>query len=210
MIDAGNSPAHLNQFLEACLKLGLDKPDFILLTHWHWDHVFGLAESRIPSICTNLTQLKLSEMGTWKWDDESMQQRLDWGEDIEFCDINMRVEYQDCTKIKARTADITFKDELQMDCGEITVVMKHLDNDHAIDSCVIYVPEEKILFLGDIISPDYHHGEPHYTQPKFTALWENLMSYDFEIAIHGHTEFFNKQTLNVFFEEAKGMIKSFT
>lgn len=206
MIDAGNSPAHFEQFLQECLNLGLSKPNFILITHWHWDHVFGLAETRIPAICSNLTQIKLEEMCAWKWDDDSMKQRVTSGEDIEFCDMNMRIEYNTCTNIKVRKADILFNDEIQIDCGELTCVMKRLDNDHAVDSCVIYIPEEKILFLGDIISPDYHHGEPHYTPLKFYSLWETILSYDFDVAIHGHTELFNKQTLNDFFVESKVMI----
>lgn len=207
MVDAGNSPAHFSQFLEACLNSGLCKPDLILITHWHWDHVFGLAETTIPAVCTNLTQLKLEEMCAWKWDDDSMRQRLKNGDDIEFCDINMRVEYKDCTKIKVRTADIVFTDELVIDCGDLTCVMKRCDNDHAPDSCVIHIPQEKVLFLGDIISENYHHGEPHYTQSKFYSLWESLMSYDFDVAIHSHTEQFSRQTLNDYFEESKVMIK---
>lgn len=180
MIDAGNSPAHFNQFIDECNTLGLSKPDYILLTHWHWDHVFGLADTTIPVICSTLTQVKLEEMSQWKWDDTSMKQRLINGDDIEFCDINMRIEYQDCTQIKVRKADIVFNDEIEIDCGDITCIMKMVDNDHAPDSCIIYIKEEKTLFLGDIISEDYHHGEAHYTNDKFKCMWKNIFAYDFD------------------------------
>lgn len=207
MIDAGNSPAHFNWFIEECLKLGLNKPDYILLTHWHWDHVFGIADNTIPAICSSLTQVKLEEMSQWKWDDASMKQRLVDGNDIEFCDTNMRIEYQDCKQIKVRKADFTFLNEIEIDCGDITCSMKRVDNDHAPDSCVIYIKEEKILFLGDIISEDYHHGEPHYTHDKFYRMWETIFSYDINYAIHGHTEILSKQTLSSFYEESKNYIK---
>jgi glyoxylase-like metal-dependent hydrolase (beta-lactamase superfamily II) len=207
MIDAGNSPAHLSSFLEDCHRYGLIDPDYIILTHWHWDHVFGCAETTIPIICTNLTQQKLIEMHQWKWDDTSMRNRLITGEDIEFCDLNMRIEYQDCLKIKVKTADIIFNHELSINCGDITCIIKHVTNDHSPDSCVVFVPEEKVLFLGDIISPDYHHGTPHYTKEKFYPLWKELIAYDFEYAIHGHTDVFTKQLMNEFFEESIEMIK---
>ncbi len=207
MIDAGNSPAHFNSFMEECHTFGLDDPDYILLTHWHWDHVYGLALTQIPAICSVMTQNKLKEMKLWQWDDVSMKQRLVSGEDIEFCDLNIRIEYKDTHKIKVRSADITFVDELSIECGDITCIMKQVDNDHAMDSSIIYIPEEKVLFLGDIISPDYHHGDPHYTKAKFYALWKEILSYDFDYAIHGHTDVFNKQTLNEFFEESIKMIK---
>lgn len=207
MIDAGNSPAHFELFMSDCKQFGLKEPDYILITHWHWDHVFGLAGTNIPAICSELTQEKLKQMQHWKRDNDSMQDRLTTGEDIEFCDANMRIEYPDCLTIKVRLADFTFTDELEIDCGGIRCVMKLIRNDHASDSCVIYIPEEKMLFLGDIISPDYHHGNPHYTSANFYSLWKTLMAYDFDYAIHGHTDVFNKQTLNNFFEDSIEMIK---
>lgn len=207
MIDAGNSPAHFELFLSECHELGLKDPDYILLTHWHWDHTYGLANTKIPAICSDLTQLKLEEMSRWKWTDEAMKNRLANGEDIEFCDENLRIEYRDISTIKVRSADITFTHKLTIDCGDISCVMLLVDNDHSIDSSIIFVPEEKTLFLGDIISEDYHHGEPHYTKEKFYALWNHLQSYDFDFAIHGHTEVFNKQTLNEFFNESKELVK---
>ncbi len=210
MVDAGNSPAHFRSFIDECHAYGLDDPDYIVLTHWHWDHVFGCAETNVPIICTSLTQQKLLEMSQWKWDDESMKKRLLSGEDIEFCDLNMRIEYQDCSKIKVKMADITFFNEITINCGDVTCVIKQTENDHSPDSCVIHIPEDKVLFLGDIISPDYHHGTPHYTKEKFYALWKELLTYDFDFAIHGHTDVFTKQTMNEFFEESIEMLKKST
>ena len=203
MIDAGNSPAHFNSFMDECKMLGLESPDFIILTHWHWDHVFGLSNTNIPAISSTLTQVKLIEMSEWKWDDESMMNRLITGEDIEFCDINMRLEYDDCCDIKVRCADMTFVNELNINLGDCTCNIRRIENDHANDSVVAYVPEDKLIFLGDIISPDYHHGSEHYTKEKFYSLRENLLSYDFDYAVHGHTEVFTMDTLNKFFIEAQ-------
>jgi glyoxylase-like metal-dependent hydrolase (beta-lactamase superfamily II) len=44
---------------------------------------------------------------------------------------------------------MTFEDEVQIDLGGITCIIKHVGGDHADDSVVIYIKEEKILFLGD-------------------------------------------------------------
>lgn len=207
MIDAGNSPAHFDSFHHDCQLLGLDEPDFILLTHWHWDHVFGLSRTSIPAICSTLTQEKLNEMSLWKWDDEAMNDRLITGEDIEFCDINMRIEYTNPMDIIVRKADLFFENELKIDLGDRTCILKRLDNDHAIDSVVIYVPEDKVLFLGDIISPDYHHGDPYYTKVKYDSLFKELFSFDFEYAVHGHTEVFTRESLRLFFLEPEVNIK---
>lgn len=207
MIDAGNSPAHFKSFIDDCHSLGLKDPDYILLTHWHWDHVFGLSGTSIPAISSTLTQDKLKEMSHWKWDNESMNQRLITGEDIEFCDMNIRIEYANPLDIRVRKADISFESELRIDLGNQTCILKRLDNDHATDSVVIYLTEDKVLFLGDIISPDYHHGDPYYTKNKYDNLIKELFNFDFEYAIHGHTEVFTRESLHTFFLEPEVIIK---
>ena len=44
MLDAGASDAHARQFLNLLTAQGIPSPDYVALTHWHWDHVFGAAE----------------------------------------------------------------------------------------------------------------------------------------------------------------------
>jgi len=207
MIDAGNSPDHFNSFINECQLIGLDIPDYILITHWHWDHVFGLSGSLIPTICSKLTQDKLIEMSDWKWDDASMKKRLLTGDDIEFCDLNIRIEYANPLDIRVRKADIIFDKELQFNIGDRTCLLYHIDNDHSLDSIVIFIPEDKVLFLGDIISPDYHHGDAHYTKHKFNHLVQKLFEFDFEYAIHGHTEVFSRETLKLFFLNPEAFIE---
>lgn len=207
MIDAGNSPTHYISFIHDCELLDLKEPDFILLTHWHWDHVFGLSGSSVPAICSKLTQDRLNEMSLWKWDNESMKQRLVTGEDIEFCDLNIRIEYENPLDIIVRKADILFDNQLIIDLGDRTCILKRIDNDHANDSVVIFIPEEKVLFLGDIISPDYHHGDAHYTKKHFDNLINELFTFDFKYAIHGHTEVFTRESLKQFFLEPEAYIK---
>ena len=41
-IDAGNSAAHVDEFYGALAEADLKKPDITVITHWHWDHTFGL------------------------------------------------------------------------------------------------------------------------------------------------------------------------
>ena len=41
-VDAGNSRAHVELFYSALTAAGLPLPKLTVLTHWHWDHTFGL------------------------------------------------------------------------------------------------------------------------------------------------------------------------
>ena len=41
-INAGYSASHVQDFYRAIAAEQLDKPDFTVITHWHYDHTFGM------------------------------------------------------------------------------------------------------------------------------------------------------------------------
>ena len=49
-IDAGNSRRSYHRFLHELNELHLPQPDLLVLTHWHWDHTFGLCAASCPAI----------------------------------------------------------------------------------------------------------------------------------------------------------------
>ena len=50
IVETGASPAHANQFRAALTELHPAMPRFAMLTHWHWDHVFGTSTMKLPTI----------------------------------------------------------------------------------------------------------------------------------------------------------------
>ena len=73
MIDAGNSEEHAQLFLEMLKEQNVSNPDFVALTHWHWDHIFGLpvlqdalsiAHSETKKRCVNLFLMN-GQMKLW-------------------------------------------------------------------------------------------------------------------------------------------------
>ena len=195
LIDVGNSPAHLSAMLKELEDLGLPKPTRAILTHWHWDHVYGLHAFDGQSYATNATQAQLIKMTHWAWDDASMRARLKSGEDIKFCDTYIRKEYPQRSAIRIGPATHTFEKTLTLTLESLTLHALALDNDHAPDACVVWIPKEKILFLGDIYTEDYHHGPAHYTTVKLSSLIKHLDQLNFTLAIHGHDRFWHKDEL---------------
>ncbi len=41
-VDAGHSEAHTMEFYSALKEADLPLPKLTVLTHWHWDHTFGM------------------------------------------------------------------------------------------------------------------------------------------------------------------------
>lgn len=198
LIDAGASKEHLLEVLEKIDELKLPRPNVVILTHWHWDHVYGLHACEFLSLCSEKTQIKLKEMKKWEWDDESMRKRIESSEDILFCDEHIRLEYPDRNQIRVTEASETFFDEVELDCGDFKILIFEQETDHSEDSTFIFVPSEKVLFVGDAYSNDFHHGIPHYTKTKLSKLIQMIERLDLDIIVHGHDEIQSKEQILTF------------
>ena len=169
MFDCGASPAHVSAFLTLLQQHGLPKPAFAVLSHWHWDHAMGMAalsSLQIPVIASLRTNEILKEKAAWTWTEEAMQQRLQSGEEILFCDHYLRGEYRgDLAAIPGfRTADILFEGERTLDLGGVSCVLEEVENPHSGDGVLAFVPEERFLLLADSAGKDLY-GVPWTFDP---------------------------------------------
>ena len=188
MIDAGNSPSHVELFYCGLDKFHLPKPDYVAITHWHWDHTFGMCAVDAKTISSRLTNEQLKIMTTWSWTDEAMKRRLQTGEDIEFCDRCIRLEYPDRNRIKVHTSDIIFSDTMTLDLGGVHCELRHIGGPHSEDSVIVYIPEEKVLFVGDADSGDFYNNNGRYDEAKLKNYMNYIEKLDYDIHILGHDE----------------------
>jgi glyoxylase-like metal-dependent hydrolase (beta-lactamase superfamily II) len=201
MVDAGNSGKHANLFLSQLEELNLPYPDYIAITHWHWDHTFGLHAINAKSIAGSLTNEQLAKVKTWSWDDQSMSIRLTTGEDIEFCDKCIRVEYSNPQDIIINTADIIFDGKLRLDLGGITCELLQITNPHSVDSVAVYIPEERIIFLGDASGGDHYHNQGRYDKNKLLSFIDFIKEIDFDTCVEGHDSSISKHQLLEYMKE---------
>lgn len=207
MVDSGNSKKHADLFIDEINNLNLPYPNFVAITHSHWDHTFGMDSLKSISIASNKTNEILKNMCKWQWTKEAMKKRLLNNEDIKFCDTMIKLEYQDLSQIKVKTADVIFDKELKIDLGGLTCELKRIDSSHADDCVVVNIPEEKIIFIGDIICEDFHHGQPKYYKDKLDSLINELIAIDFKIALFSHMEPFKKEELLQWLQQAYKLVK---
>ena len=195
MIDTGNSRRHLEQFLQAVEEAGLPMPELALITHWHWDHTFAMHAFPGKTVACTETNGHLKRMKDWKWEDEAMKARLEFGEEIEFADSHIRKEYGCLSDIRVAEADILFEEYLKIDLGGISCEMRKVGGPHEADSCVILVPEEKVLVSGDAHSGDYYHMQGAVDPEKMADYIGRLRSMDFDVYMMGHGEPVSKQEI---------------
>lgn len=203
MVDSGNSKKHVEQFIDEIMEIEIPYPNFVAITHSHWDHTYGMSSLNAISIACERTNKYLKDMCSWEWTQDAMKKRLDSGEDIEFCDAMIKREYPDLSEIVVKTADIVFNERLKLDLGGITCELRRLDSSHADDCVIVYIPDEKVVFIGDIISEDFHHGESKYYKDKLESLINDFEKLEFNTALFGHMEPFTKDELIAWLNEVK-------
>lgn len=203
IFEAGNSAANAEKLKLELMLNNLPQPSYAAVSHWHWDHSFGLHAWDCVKIAGKQTNEKLLEVSGWKWDDVSMENRIKCGKDIVFCTEMIKREYPDRSKIKVCGADIVFDKRLCVNLGGISCELILCGGPHSEDSVICYIPAEKVLFLGDSNCKDLY-GKPWYFDieheedfmknvdaipydrelvDKYLKLLDTL---DFEICVTGH------------------------
>lgn len=186
VIDAGNSPAHVKVLLQAMAQQHLLPPTFIILTHWHWDHVFGTSALDVPTFASQETARIVRLLAGLDWGDVALDQRVADGIEIAFCRDMIKREWPDRSHLIIRPPEIAFTTEVTLDLGGVTCQFVHVGGDHAHDSSIVYVPEDKLLFFSDCIYDDLYHGPRRLTTTHLFPLLDRLLAYDVDYYLGGH------------------------
>lgn len=184
-VDAGHSDDHLNEFYDLLRERNLPLPAFTVITHWHWDHSFAMHAISGFSIANEKTnkhlQRFISERS--KENDEAFLN----------LDPSIAKEYANDKPIIVKEADIVFDGRMEIDAGDLKVVLFEDVSPHTDDATFIYVPDEKLLFFGDAISGVF----PTWIadRRKTEGLCEVIEDLDVEYCIGGHWPIYRKEDL---------------
>ena len=192
MLDAGASDAHARLFLDALAAEAVAPPIAVVLTHSDWDHVFGAVEVGAPVIAHRLTDIALAELAVTDWSDEALDARVEAGVRSPEHAANIKAEMPGPRHVRVARADGLFEDGVDLELGGTSVQVRHVGGDHAADSTVIYVRQDRLLFLGDALyeSTDGEAGgaERTLTAERTFPLLDAVSAFDAELYIEGHTD----------------------
>jgi len=191
MLDAGASAAHARLFLDALKKLGVPAPHFVALSHWHWDHVFGMREVGVPTIAHGLTARQLAVMAQDAWDDAALDERVRNGREIAFCADNIKLEFPSPRQIEVVQPDFVFSGEMEMRLGGVNCTIRHVGGGHAEDSCVVFIEPDGVLFLSDCLYETIYAPVWYYTERLFPLL-DSVLTFDARLYVEGHTPLMNR------------------
>ena len=149
-VDAGHSAAHVKEFYALLEKENLPLPEITALTHWHWDHTFGMHAVHGLTLANERTCRYLAE---WK-------DKIEKNGPGEFLALHesIRREYAAGTEVIVKTADMVFSGKMTLDLGGCTVKVIQAEAPHTDDSTLVYVENDRVLFVGDATCDDFFTG----------------------------------------------------
>ncbi len=164
------------------------EPQYLVITHHHWDHLFGPEYFQDVRV---ITQAGFSKELCGCGAEQTLGQIQRFEKEY-----SIRRSRQ----FRLPTADITFEHSLSIRMDELTVEIIHAPG-HSPDQCVLYQPEEGILWAADMLSdleiPFIMHDLDAYQQ----TLAE-LRKLEVRLLVPGHGHFAReKETIQGRFKE---------
>ena len=193
VIDTGNSPEHISDMYGYIRSQGMPDPSFSMVTHWHWDHVFGMSSSPAKSLANSLTNERLINMQHWDWSDSALNSRVAAGLEIPAFAESIRKEVPMRHSFKVTSTDISFDSRINVRLEDLLIELHHVGGPHSEDSTVAYVPEDKVLFLGDCYREDIYTGGGSIRLGELKLLLKRLEAFDAEWFIPSHEDPVHKE-----------------
>ena len=184
-VDAGHSDAHVEEFYDALEQAGLPLPSLTVITHWHWDHSFGMHRIHGLSVANAATSQYLRDFAV---------RVAHEGEDVFLSlDESIRKEYAGNRPVVIVPADLVFENAMGLDPGGVQVRLLRSISPHTDDSTLVLIPEERFLFFGDAISGVFPSWERDPV--KAAQLGNTIRQLEVSHCLGGHWPLMSKREI---------------
>ncbi|MER2030107.1 MAG: MBL fold metallo-hydrolase [Solibacillus sp.] len=208
IIDCGNSTQHAKDFLNEIKKLNVPPIKYAVITHAHWDHFLGMNEFDATVIVNNQTNELLKVWQDYSFDDNSLQTYVKSKVMSEKCVEIIQAEIPNRDYFKLKTPHIFFEKTLTLDLGNKIIILEKINSTHSDDATIIYVPDEKVIFLGDSVYGTSKNSLFHYKQSLLIPMIEDIEKYNAKEFLLGHESICNLEEMTTFWRDLKAASKA--
>jgi glyoxylase-like metal-dependent hydrolase (beta-lactamase superfamily II) len=201
VVDGGNSIQHARDFLYEIEKLNVPPVKYVVITHAHWDHFLGMNEFKATIVVNSLTNQKMNDWRNYSYDDVSLQGYVDSKKIDSLCMEVIQNEIPERDTFQLNSPDIIFERSLRLDLGNKFCVLETVRSTHTDDSTIVYIPDEKVVFLGDSVYCTTTNSLYHFKQSHLLPMIEDIRKYD---AIHfllGHESICDLEEMEIYWKE---------
>lgn len=166
VFDTFRSIKGAKELKKAAVSLTGKEVSYVINSHYHADHILGncIFESEIPIISTYGTykELKMLE------------------KDVKFLESVVLEGY------RLRLPDITFDDRLEIHGASRNAVLQEFSGGHTIGDAVLMLPEERIVFMGDLLFIGSHPWVGAGNPKLWVDRIHEFQEYDMDTLVPGH------------------------
>lgn len=194
LVDAGNGPIHAERVKREISRLGLPPIGSLIYTHHHWDHVWGACAFDAPVIAHERCSDLVAEEMHKPWSAEYVSSLAITDPRLEkTCAARLRA-VRDWARFRIVVPEVVFGRTHSLDVDGITVELEYVGGDHAEDSIVVRLPQERVIFLGDCYYPPPFHLRTGSVSIS-TAMLDRLVDERTDYYVDGHTGLMRREEL---------------
>lgn len=211
IIDSGNSTQHAKEFLLEIEKLKVPPVKYVVITHAHWDHFLGMNEFDATVIVNSQTDEMIKEWQSYSYDDSSLEKYVNTNQMSDMCMKIIQAEMHNRDYFKLNSPDVIFEDTLTIDLGNKVCILEKIKSTHSDDSTIIFIPDEKVIFLGDSAYGTTTNSLFHYKQSLLMPMIKDIHKYDAKMFLLGHESICDSDEMNIYWKElttASQIVKS--
>ncbi len=150
-----------------------DKPvKYVVNTHFHLDHSFGNS--------------RFAQQGAVVIAQDNSRKNYNNGNALLAHPEMVGMTPADLEGTVLQSPDISFPDSLTIDLGGLTVELHYPGPTHTNDSITVYIPQEKVIFVGDILFTRYHPNLAEGDFPNWIKVLTQLEQTPAAKIIPGH------------------------
>jgi len=201
VFDSLSTPSAGAELRRQTERLTGKKVKYLINSHYHGDHVFGNQVFSDTTIISTYVTEKLckekNKIEDYENEKQDMNQyllqlknQIDSTEDtiIKASLINQYQEMSkvldDLSQLQIVLPSLKFEEKLTITGTDRSVELYCLGGGHSPSDTFMYLPKEKIAFLGDLATEDLH--VPIYNPEEFLTILKRVKQIDINIIVPGH------------------------
>ncbi|MFJ7183065.1 MBL fold metallo-hydrolase [Lysinibacillus xylanilyticus] len=201
VFDSLSTPSAGEELRSQAESLTGKKVKYLVNSHYHGDHVFGnQVFSDTTIISTYVTERmckeknKIEDYEKEKQDMHhyllQLKKQIDSTEDT-IIKASLINQYQEMSKVSEELSQLQivlpsmlFEEKLTITGADRTVELYCLGGGHSPSDTFMYLPKEKIAFMGDIVTEDLH--VPIYNPEDFLSILKRVKQIEISKIVPGH------------------------
>lgn len=201
IVDSGNSPKHAEDLKKELNSMNLPEVKYLVITHHHWDHTFGLGEWDVTTIANQRTYEYMKTYCGLSYDDQALEEAK--GKQI-FKDFSIKCikkEIENLEAFQPQNCNLSFEGELRIDLGGIICYIRQIPSPHTDDSTIVYVPDEQAIFLGDCLYGYNSKGYNYYNRELVRQMIDTLEQYTAKYYLCSHESICTREEISDFWQQ---------